>query len=154
QFLRFAKAAKERGGKVIVECQPALLKLLANTALIDQLVGRGRTLPPFDLQAPLLSLPGILGVKASTIPADVPYLHADHALIRHWKSERAGSVSDGSLSTTSVGEASDSRFHVGIAWQGSPTYHNDCQRSIPLKYFLRLLDVPGVQLISLQKGPG
>ena len=43
---------------------------------------------------------------------------------------------------------------MGIAWQGSPTNTNDRQRSIPLTHFKRLAEVKGVQLISLQKGPG
>jgi len=45
-------------------------------------------------------------------------------------------------------------LRVGIAWQGSPTYRYDRQRSIPLAQFARLAEVPGVQLISLQKGTG
>src|SRR5262249_6387827 len=45
-------------------------------------------------------------------------------------------------------------FRVGIAWQGDPTYRWDRQRSIPLVNFAPLAAVEGVQLISLQKGPG
>jgi hypothetical protein len=43
---------------------------------------------------------------------------------------------------------------VGIAWQGNPVVKDDRQRSIPLSYFERLAEVPGVQLVSLQKGAG
>jgi hypothetical protein len=43
---------------------------------------------------------------------------------------------------------------LGIAWQGSPSYRYDRQRSIPLAQFAPLAHVPSVQLISLQKGPG
>ena len=43
---------------------------------------------------------------------------------------------------------------VGIAWQGSPTYRYDRQRSIPLSRSARLGEAPGVQLVSLQKGTG
>ena len=44
---------------MIVECPRPLLSLLASCAGIDRLVGRGDELPAFDVQAPLLSLPGI-----------------------------------------------------------------------------------------------
>jgi len=46
---------------------------------------------------------------------------------------------------------------VGIAWQGSPTHRAqryDKRRSIPLANFARLAAVPGVHLVSVQKGPG
>ena len=43
---------------------------------------------------------------------------------------------------------------IGIAWQGSPTYRYDRQRSIPMKQFGRLAQLQKVKLISLQKGPG
>src|SRR5262249_28647305 len=41
-----------------------------------------------------------------------------------------------------------------IAWQGEPKYLKDRQRSVPLTQFAPLAQVPGVSLISLQKGPG
>ncbi|MGH7227389.1 MAG: tetratricopeptide repeat protein, partial [Gemmataceae bacterium] len=45
-------------------------------------------------------------------------------------------------------------FKVGIAWQGSASYHHDRCRSIPLAEFAPLADLPGVTLVSLQKGFG
>lgn len=43
---------------------------------------------------------------------------------------------------------------MGIAWQGSPKQWHDRRRSAPLRHFAALAAVPGVRLISLQKGPG
>jgi ADP-heptose:LPS heptosyltransferase len=94
--------------------------------------------PAIDVQAPLLTLPGIFKTKLENIPADVPYLAADDSLVRAWK-ERLGSKSE---------------FRVGIHWQGNPQYRSDRARSIPLSYFAPLAAVPGVRLISLQKGDG
>ena len=45
-------------------------------------------------------------------------------------------------------------FKIGIAWQGEPSYESDRQRSIPLAEFEPLARLPGVRLISLQKGRG
>src|SRR5205823_2205229 len=45
-------------------------------------------------------------------------------------------------------------FKVGIFWQGSPQYQADHDRSIPLSHFGKLAGLPGVKLVSLQKGPG
>ena len=45
QFIRYARLIKPLGGRVIVECQKPLLRLLSNCIGIDQLVERGRELP-------------------------------------------------------------------------------------------------------------
>jgi tetratricopeptide (TPR) repeat protein len=141
QFIRYAPLVQERGGKVIVECQPALLRLLQGVKGIDCLVGHGNTLPEFDLQAPLLSLPGIFRTVLQTVPSRVPYVVADSQLIEQWRQELAKSINA-------------RLFKVGIAWQGNPTFYGDRLRSIPLTHLAALANVPGVQLISLQKGPG
>ena len=43
---------------------------------------------------------------------------------------------------------------IGIAWQGNPAAAAERGRSIPLREFLPLAQVPGVRLISLQKHHG
>src|SRR5207248_1410464 len=59
QFVRYAALVKERGGKVVVLCPKALNRILASCPAVDQVVGEGATLPPFDVHAALMSLPGI-----------------------------------------------------------------------------------------------
>lgn len=137
-FIRYAPLVKERGGKVIVECQPALLPILASAAGIDQLVGKGSTLPAFDVRVHLLSLPGIFRTDLASIPAHVPYVQASDQLVEHWRRELAKIHG----------------YRIGIAWQGNPKHKKDRQRSIRLAEFAPLAQVPGVQLLSLQKGNG
>jgi hypothetical protein len=137
-FVRYAPLVKERGGRVVVEAQAVLLPILARTRGIDQLVARDVPLPEFDVHAPLLSVPYLLGTTLATIPADVPYVFPDPELVERWRREMSA-----------VGG-----FKVGIAWRGSATYPGDTQRSIPLRHFGPLAGVAGVQLFSLQKGPG
>jgi tetratricopeptide (TPR) repeat protein len=152
QFIRLVGLVKQRGGRVVFECHPPLERLLSGVKEIDVLVPRGATLPEYDVQLPLLSLPGIIQVRSANMPASVPYLFADPRLVDHWK-KRTGSVTDGLR--VSIAYASGSLpLLVGIAWQGNPTYRFDRQRSIPLGEFTRLAKVPGLQLVSLQKGPG
>jgi Flp pilus assembly protein TadD len=136
QFIRYAPLVKERGGTVIVECQPALTRLLAGCPGIDHLVPRGSPLPPFDVQAALLSLPGLLGTTLETLPANVPYVFADAGLVASWRQELGGAPG----------------FKVGIAWQGSLTFAGDSMRSAPLRCFSPLARVEGVRLFGLQKG--
>jgi Flp pilus assembly protein TadD len=138
QFIRYAPLVKERGGKVIVQCESCLLRLLASAPGIDCLRGLEEPVPLFDVHAPLLSLPGIFATSRSTIPGTVPYLQADAKLVEFWRRELEPLKG----------------FNIGIAWQGSPDYHHDRWRSISLARFAPLAAVAGVQLISLQKGPG
>ncbi len=139
QFVRYASLVKARGGRVICQCPPALTRLLTGCPGIDLLVPQGAALPGFDVQAPLLSLPYLLGTRLDTVPADVPYLFADPGLIEHWRRELAPVQG----------------LRVGIAWQGQRGRPWDqAHRSIPLAHFEPLARVPGVHLVSLQKGPG
>jgi hypothetical protein len=137
QFIRFARLLKEQGATVVVECRRALLRMLANCPGIDQLVAQGEPLPPYNVHAPLKSVPYHLGTRLESIPAVVPYLSADPVLVDLWRRELAAL----------------SGFKVGINWQGNPQFHFDQQRSIALLEFAPLAAVPGVQLVSLQHGP-
>src|SRR5208283_1608123 len=63
QFIRYAPLVKQAGARVLVECPKPLVRLLAGCRGVDELIGRGDDLPPFDTHAPLLSLPGIFGTS-------------------------------------------------------------------------------------------
>jgi tetratricopeptide (TPR) repeat protein/ADP-heptose:LPS heptosyltransferase len=138
QFVRFAKAVKERGAKVIVECRPQLAHLLMSCPGVDAVVATGEPLPEYDVHVPLASLPGILGTDLESIPAQVPYFFPDAALVQKWDGELG--AADG--------------LKVGIAWQGSPDNKNDRYRSIPLEQFAPLAAVANARLYSVQSGPG
>jgi hypothetical protein len=137
-FIRYVPLVQQRSGNVIVECQPALLPLMAGIAHCGRLVAQGSPLPPFDVHAPLLALPGILDTKLNTIPAAIPYLHPDGSLTTDWRRHLRRDGRAGTLL-------------AGIGWQGNPHYPRDRQRSIPVAAFAPLAR-EGVELISLQKG--
>lgn len=42
---------------------------------------------------------------------------------------------------------------MGLVWAGSPGHGNDRNRSLPLAAFAPLAAIPGVTLVSIQKGP-
>src|SRR5262249_13511851 len=138
QFVRYAPLVRARGGRVVLLCQKPLRRLLAGCPGVDELVAQGEELPAFDVHAPLMSLPALLGTTLRTVPADVPYLAADPDLVGRWRRELARLPG----------------VKVGIAWQGNPDYPWDRHRSVPLREFAPLARVPGVCLVGLQKGPG
>jgi hypothetical protein len=138
QFVRYLPLVQQRGGRVVFQCQSGLKNLLSSAQGFDCLVPRDSPPPPFDIQAPLASLPGIFRTSVGSIPSGNPYLEANPQLVQHWRRELA----------------SLSGFKIGIAWQGSPTFRDDRRRSIPLACFAPLARGGSVQLINLQKGPG
>jgi Flp pilus assembly protein TadD len=138
QFIRYAALVKQQGGTVLVEVPPALKRLVATCHGVDGVIATGETRPKFDVQVPLLSLPGIFGTSLETIPASVPYLWPDEASIADWNRELGSSA----------------HFRIGIAWQGNPARPSDRFRSIPLAQFAGLAQIEGVQLYSLQMGAG
>ena len=138
QFIRYLPLVHERGGRVIMMCQPPLMRLLADVPGIERLMPHGDTPPEFDLHVPLLSLPRLLETTLESLPAGVPYLDAEPQLVEAWR-QRLSPYRG---------------FKVGIVWQGNPAHKMDRFRSIPLTQFAPLARVPGVHLFSLQKGPG
>lgn len=137
-FIRYAPLVAARGGRVLVQCQPCLIPLLASCPEIDRLIPEGVSPLEFDVQAPLLSLPGLLGTTVETIPAEIPYVFARPDLVATWRHELAPIRG----------------FRVGIAWQGNSGHYWDHRRSFPLELYEPLSRIDGVQLISLQKGFG
>lgn len=135
QFIRYAPLLRERGARVIVSVQDALVPLLAGTFPDVELVGDSFA-GAVDYHVPMLSLPLALGTRIETIPATVPYLAASPARIARWR-ERLGSHG----------------FRIGICWHGNPTPLNP-GRSFPLDMFRGVAALPGVRLISLHKGEG
>ncbi len=133
QFIRYLPLLAEMGGLVTLEVQDRSLLSLARTlGGCIQVIARGEPLPPVDIQAPLLSLPLLMGTRIDSIPARVPYLSADRQQMEHWKE----SIID------------DGRLKVGLAWKGRPT--PDPGRSVPFAELAQLFALPDITWYSLQ----
>ena len=137
-FGRLATGVAARGARVVLEVQPELCRLLAGLKGAARIVPRGNNPPPADFEAPLMDLPGILGLELATIPAQTPYLTPEPDRARRWRQwlgARPG-------------------FKLGLVWQGNPKSNAELGRSPPLAAFLPLAQIPGLRLIALQKGAG
>ncbi|HEY8288835.1 MAG TPA: glycosyltransferase family 9 protein, partial [Acetobacteraceae bacterium] len=130
QFVRYLPAIQ---GRVLFEAPPRLIRLLSSSPGMPPLLSADAPLPRFDVVAPLLSLP----VRMRAQPLAPPYLFADPDRVATWR-DRIGMPG----------------LRIGIAWQGFSGRHEDKGRSIPLSHFAALAAIPGVRLISLQKGEG
>jgi len=140
QFIRYVPWAARRGGKVIVECQPELQRLLGTVAEKCRIVPRGSALPDHDWHCPLASLPRIFRTNWGAIPAEVPYLHPEPHLLDSWRPK----VIDPA--------APPAGLKVALAWAGNPTFKYDRSRSMSLDRLAALAQVSGVSFFSVQKG--
>ena len=135
-FVRYAALAAAHSARVLLECQVGLERLLGRAPGVSAAIPRGEPLPleQLDSFAHLMSLPGVLGA----LPHRVPYLAAEEPLVQRW----AEAVPRGDA------------LNVGVCWHGSDRYSLNNRRSVPLRAFRPLVDVPGLRLFNLQRGPG
>ena len=137
QFIRYLPMVAGRGGKIIVECQPQLVRLLQPFSSICRIIGRTDSLPSFDVHCPLLSLPRIFQTTLDSIPADVPYLFPPSEVVEDWRSKL---------------HLPDEQFNIGLAWAGGRTFSSDRTRSLSLDRLAALAAVGGARFYSVQKG--
>jgi hypothetical protein len=138
---RYLPLLAAQGATLVFEVMPSLKALMHTLPAPIQIVGRGEPLPPVDYYCPLLSLPLALKTQLDTIPAQVPYLAAEPERVARW-AQRLRALPG---------------LRVGIAWQGNLAVEKLIWargRSIPLAALEPLARIPGVSLVSLQKGPG
>jgi FkbM family methyltransferase len=141
QFMRYVYNID---GNVTLQVQRPLVKLIKN--VWPATIGFDDDLPPFEVHAPLMSLPRILGTtNGSLLACDgsptlerQAYLSAESDRVDYWRQRLAPYRA----------------LRIGIAWQGSRDHRRDRLRSIPLQFFQPLANLPGVQLVSLQKLDG
>lgn len=128
QFVRYAPLVAARGGRVVLEVQPALQRLLARIPGIAECVAKGQPLPEFDLECPLMSLPLAFATTLETIP---PVVYPGNA----------------------PAPPSNPELRAGLVWAGNPKHSLDALRSIPFSQFLPFAAIEGVSFASLQVGP-
>src|SRR5581483_4474294 len=137
QYCRYAKLAAARGAEVYLAAPANLMRLLYGLSSGGQVIDQGGNFPDCDYQAMLMSLPLAFGTRVELIPSEPAYLFAEPARINFWKT-RPG----------------DHGFRIGLAWHGDILPNSDHRRTLPLAQLASLAALPGVRLISLQKGAG
>ena len=136
QFVRYAAQVRSRGGDVLLEMPKSLVRLMSWMPERFEIVTPNSGAPQFDVQCPLLSLPWLCGTEKDSIPAPASFCIPDE-MRRKWAQKLAGAQSP----------------KIALIWAGSPTHGNDRNRSIPLRAFLPILNLPGLRFFSLQVGP-
>ena len=134
QFARYAPLLARAGATVVLEVQAELKSLLAGLEGVASCHARGEPLPGYDVHCPLGSLPLAMQTEPTTIPAAIPYLHADATRLAKWRARL---------------EALPGK-RIALAWAGNASHVNDRNRSIDLKLLEPLLSLEGVSFLSIQ----
>ncbi len=135
QFARFAPLLAAQGHNVTLLVRKGMAPLLSTLKGVTVVTDASELKQPLRW-LPLMSVPGVLGTTPATLPHDVLYLSAEPARVKAWADKLGAGT-----------------FKIGINW--APGYADRTQisrRDIELKHFAPLAALPGVELISLQKG--
>ena len=144
QFIRYLPLALERFSRVGYVCPPPLRRLYEHSlcarwpglVLLDALPD---DLREWDCHCPLMSLPMAFDTQVATIPAVLPYLHADPARAAQWRARLAA------LPAPHLPR-------VGVVWAGGHSgIAVDRLRSLTVAQLAPLLAQRQVRWISLQK---
>lgn len=136
QFARYIPLIAGMADRVTVCIPQTLQRLLASLRVPPHvtLTSNDKQLPVHDFHCPLMSLPLALSWKLASVPATVPYLHADAQSRRTW----------------SAALGSSTGLKVGLAWAGRQAGSVNHTRDIPLRH-LRSLAGIDVTMVSLQQ---
>ncbi|MGI4956003.1 MAG: tetratricopeptide repeat protein [Janthinobacterium lividum] len=143
QFCRYVPIAAALGLDVTLQVQSPLVRLCRSLGPNITVVAQGQTLPRFDFQIPMMSLPAAFATSVQTIPDVIPYLQPEAADIERWEAHPAVKQGKG--------------LRVGLVWSGNPQHgvaqlrSVDRQRSLDPSLLQPLLNIPDVTLFSLQK---
>jgi Flp pilus assembly protein TadD len=140
-----AQRVHAQGGRLLWNSFPQMGGLLARSlsSHVDGYSAGGGvdTLPPFDYEIPLMSVPLVLGTLGDTLPGTVPYLHADAAASAAWRERLAAD------------ERPRKRLKVGLAWTGSLNHQRNPFRAVGWeRYAAAFAGIRGVSFYSLQPG--
>ena len=136
QFCRYVKLIEAQASKVIFAVPDKLIPIIRSLSENITVCSDEQIEVSFDLHCPLISLPFIFGTDLDTVPAQIPYLHADHQQSRSLR-ERLSNNGEKKI--------------VGLSWF-SKSEKTGTSRSIRLLDLLTSIDHTGYAFVNLQYG--
>lgn len=130
QFIRYAPLLKAIASEVIVWAQPGLIPLLSTATGIDKLIALhdGTPQADYDVDVEIMELPHIFRTTLATVPAHVPYLHAE---------------------PMSLPPSAGRQPAIGLVWKAGDWAE---QRSIPFPLLAPFAELTDIALFILQPG--
>lgn len=146
-FARWIKQIKTLGVSVIMQVKRPLKMLFSLQPYIDMVIASTETLPPFDYDVYLMSLPGFVSSQGfvatalESIPQNGPFVIAPQEIVEQWQQKIA---------------ADAHKLKVGICWRASSLpggVVRKYDRDIPLDKLIRTLATQNNISIYSMQGP-
>ena len=145
QFSRYAIHLQQQGFDVTLVSQTALVSLLKEATVLNNVVDQFETEQWANRQPiwlPLLDLLPALENQKLWAPLSSGYIHIEPERIRRW---------------STLLKRSPGKRLIALHWQGNPGHEHSIYsrgRSLPFKQLLALRQLQNVEFISIQKGAG
>ena len=134
QFVRYIPMLENIGAKVILEVPKVMTSIIKSLHGNFLVIEKGKLLPHFDYHISIMSLPLAFNTSINSIPASIPYLFSDKTKREYWNKKFNKKI----------------KPRIGLVWSGSINHTNDKNRSLLLKDFEPILQLP-FEFHSIQK---
>lgn len=132
-FVRFVKMLINKGAKVIIGCSTDLMSVFNRIEGVSAVVNKETDVGVYhDYWMPSMSSVKLLHL---TEISGNPYLTPDNNYVKKW----ANIIYD------------NGKLKVGIRWAGNTRYEEELWRTVPYAELLEAVNLPNIQLYSLQK---
>jgi len=139
-FSRYLPMLKKRCKKIVFFPQKPLIPLYQESGLgVDEIIEGfiPENMMDFDVHAPLMSLPHLLGLKGNKMfEGSEGYFRANPEMVKEYKEKFFN----------------NDEIKIGIKWQGNTYY--DMDRVIPTEAFVPLIEMEGTKFYSFQTFEG
>lgn len=122
--------------KIYVAVAKPLHRLLKNNPHVDVIMDRSDKTPVANVEVCSFDLPLFFKSTPETLPPPATFNLPKSSV------ERAAKIL----------APHKNKMKVGILWTGNPKFPENHLRSFPIQQFLRLSDIPNIQMFSLYKG--
>jgi hypothetical protein len=122
-------------GAVVMEVPSKFRTLAFNWSEVAEIVHEGDRVPHTDFETTPMLIPAWMGTTLETIPPG-PYVTAAPERVEHWRQRL---------------HVDGGKRLVAIGWSGGSAAAARAVRSIPLSHIERLLAVPGVRFVSIER---
>ena len=162
QFVRYAPSFRPHARKISLCVQEPLAGLIAGSGLADAVVTAQQAADHQGAWLPLLSSCHALAQPPTALETPTPYLSVGSERLEQWR-RRLASGTPAPRAQAPEAQAPEAQapkaqeLLVGLHWQGNPTAElrdSARGRSLPLALLAPLAGIPGLRLLSLQKGYG
>ncbi|MFK7905928.1 MAG: tetratricopeptide repeat protein [Chitinophagales bacterium] len=128
QFVRYLPFLQQKGASVCLRVQPALKRLIEQNFEGINVISTEEVIPEMDFQIPMMSLPQFFGNTPTPLQKPIVSNQKNKLL------------------------PESPKLKVGLVWAGNPHHPDDQKRSIPPRFFTRLLKRKDAEWYSLQVG--